>query len=101
MSGNATVRLSPLVQAARSGQIPLSSTSLIGEFRLSVSDTVEGSKGSEHIATHVERKSRFLMALKLSDKSATTMAAKTIACFQKIPKVARKTLTVDNGKEAA
>jgi IS30 family transposase len=29
------------------------------------------------------------------------MATKTIACFQKIPKIARKTLTVDNGKEFA
>ena len=64
-------------------------------------DTVEGDKGGEHIATHVERKSRYLMASKLSDKSAPTIAAKTIACFQKIPRIARKTLTVDNGKEFA
>jgi IS30 family transposase len=64
-------------------------------------DTVEGNKGSEHIATHVERKSRFLLASKLPDKLASTMATKTIACFQKIPKIARKTLTVDNGKEFA
>jgi IS30 family transposase len=64
-------------------------------------DTLEGCKGSEHIATHVERKSRYLIASKLSDKSASVMADKTIKCFQKIPKLFRKTLTVDNGKEFA
>jgi IS30 family transposase len=51
-------------------------------------DTVEGNKGSEHIATHVERKSRFLLASKLPEKLASTMATKTIACFQKVPKIA-------------
>ncbi|CAB5161427.1 hypothetical protein D3OALGA1CA_5078 [Olavius algarvensis associated proteobacterium Delta 3] len=31
-------------------------------------DSVEGSKGSGAIASHVERKSRYLIAAKLSDK---------------------------------
>ncbi|WP_330178145.1 IS30 family transposase [Candidatus Vondammii sp. HM_W22] len=35
-------------------------------------DSVEGAKGSGGIATHVERKSRVLVAAKLSDKSADT-----------------------------
>lgn len=64
-------------------------------------DTVEGEKGTAHIATHVDRKSRYLMASKLSDKKAGTMANKTIKLFYKIPKIFRKTLTLDNGKEFA
>lgn len=64
-------------------------------------DTVEGGKGSEHVATHVDRKSRYLIASKLSDKKASTMADKTIAIFHKIPKIYRNTLTLDNGKEFA
>ena len=64
-------------------------------------DTVEGGKGSEHVATHVERKSRYLIACKLINKKASTMAEGTINIFHKIPKVFRKTLTVDNGKEFA
>lgn len=64
-------------------------------------DTVEGSKGCEHVATHVDRSSRFLLACKLADKKASTMAANTIKIFHKIPKVFRKTLTLDNGKEFA
>ena len=34
-------------------------------------DTVEGAKGSGHITTHVERKSRYLIAAKLANKTAT------------------------------
>lgn len=64
-------------------------------------DTLEGGKGSEHIATHVERKSRYLIASKLTDKKAPTMADATINAFYKIPKMFRKTLTLDNGKEFA
>lgn len=64
-------------------------------------DTIEGGKGTEHIATHVDRKSRFLIATKLNDQKAETMADKTINLFHKIPKLFRKTLTLDNGKEFA
>jgi len=64
-------------------------------------DTVEGCKGSEHVATHVDRSSRYLIACKLSDKKASTMAKNTINIFYKIPKIFRKTLTLDNGKEFA
>jgi len=62
-------------------------------------DTVEGAKGSGGIASHVERKSRYLVAAKLSDKTANTMTTASIKAFRRIPKVMRKTLTVDNGKE--
>ena len=62
-------------------------------------DSVEGSKGSGAIASHVERKSRYLIAAKLSDKKADTIAQKPIKALWRVPKIMRKTLTVDNGKE--
>ncbi len=64
-------------------------------------DTVEGRKGSGHIATHVERKSRYLIAAKLSDKSAAVTEKAVTGAYHRIPKSLRKTLTLDNGKEFA
>ena len=62
-------------------------------------DTLEGAKGKGALATHVERRSRYLLAAKLVDKKASTMNAQSIASFLKLPTYRRKTLTVDNGKE--
>ena len=62
-------------------------------------DTFEGKKGCGHLATHVERKSRFLVAAKLADKRAATMTRATTTSFWRLPKALRQTLTVDNGKE--
>lgn len=62
-------------------------------------DTLEGAKGKGALATHVERKSRYLIAAKLFDKKAATMNAQSITVFQKLPRRMRQTLTVDNGKE--
>jgi len=64
-------------------------------------DTVEGKKSTGYMATHVERKSRFLIATKLCDKKAETLTLKSVKAFRRIPKEMRKTLTVDNGKEFA
>ena len=64
-------------------------------------DTVEGARGSGNITTHVERKSRYLIAGKLADKTATTTSRVTTAAFWRIPKALRHTLTLDNGKEFA
>jgi len=62
-------------------------------------DTLEGKKGCGHLATHVERKSRYLVAAKLADKKAATMTWATTTSFWRLPKSLRQTLTVDNGKE--
>jgi IS30 family transposase len=62
-------------------------------------DTMEGAKGTGCLATHVERKSRYLVAAKLSDKKAASMNAQSIKSFRKLPRTMRQTLTVDNGKE--
>lgn len=62
-------------------------------------DSLEGAKGTGALATHVERKSRYLVAAKLMDKKAATMNAQSIQAFLKVPRTMRQTLTVDNGKE--
>ena len=62
-------------------------------------DTMEGSKGSGGLATHVERKCRYLLAAKLTDKKAVTMTQQSIKSFRRTPRILRQTLTLDNGKE--
>jgi IS30 family transposase len=64
-------------------------------------DTVEGAKGSGYITTHVERKSRYLLAARLASKSAAETAQAVAAAFRRVPARLRKTLTLDNGKEFA
>lgn len=65
------------------------------------SDTMEGRKGKGLLATHVERKSRYTVAVKVSDKSASTVTRATVQGLRRIPAAKRKTLTLDNGKEFA
>ena len=43
-------------------------------------DTVEGAKGSGGVASHVERKSRYLLTAKLADKTAATFAEQVFFC---------------------
>lgn len=62
-------------------------------------DTIEGKKSSGYIATHVERKSRYLMAVKLVNKKSESLTMQSISLFWGIPKKMRQTLTVDNGRE--
>jgi IS30 family transposase len=62
-------------------------------------DTIEGAKGSSYVVTHVERKSRYLLAGKLPDKKSLTLVVKSSRLFAKVPKRLRKTNTFDNGKE--
>lgn len=88
-----------------SGRVSISERPSIVDKRTRIGDwegdTLEGAKGTDHVATHVERKSRYLIAAKLSDKKATTMTEKTLKAFRIIPRIFRKTLTLDNGKEFA
>ncbi len=64
-------------------------------------DTLEGARGKGGIASLVERKSRYLLAAPLADKSAATMACGAKGALKRVPAILRKTLTVDNGKEFA
>jgi IS30 family transposase len=64
-------------------------------------DTLYGSRARNCLLTHVERKSRYLIAGKLPDRKAMSVAKRHIEQFQSVPNTWRKTLTLDNGKEFA
>lgn len=62
-------------------------------------DSVVGKAQSGSIATFVERKSGYLMAVLLPDKTAVRFADAAKHCFAAIPAIYRRTLTLDNGSE--
>lgn len=62
-------------------------------------DTVIGKNHKGAIATFVDRKSLYLAAAPMPDKTPGALNAAAIAAFTGIPKCKRNTLTVDNGKE--
>lgn len=62
------------------------------------SDSVQGSQRSGFIATHVDRKSRYLVAAKIPDSKTATYMKATIDALNGLP---AKTFTTDNGKEFA
>jgi IS30 family transposase len=64
-------------------------------------DTLYGSRARNCLLTHVERKSRYLLAAKLPDRRARSVAKRHIEQFQSVPNTWRKMLTLDNGKEFA
>ncbi len=64
-------------------------------------DTVYGRATRTCLLTQVERKSRYLLANRITDRRATTVAAAKITQFSALPKSWRRTLTLDNGKEFA
>ena len=63
------------------------------------SDTMEGGKSKGGLATHVERKSRFLVVAKLIDKRSSTFMDATINQFSQLDRRLIKTFTTDNGSE--
>jgi len=63
-------------------------------------DLVSGS-GNTHIATLVDRKSRFTIILKLAGKDAESVHQALLATFKKMPPQYRKSLTWDRGMELA
>lgn len=67
------------------------------------SDSLNGKPGTGGIATHVERRSRLLVAAKIDDKTASHFASRTLEAFRKtgVPRTSCLTLTADNGKEFA
>lgn len=62
-------------------------------------DTVRGNKHSGYIATFVERKSGYLMAVKISKSTAHAFEQAASSCFKHIPGKYTQTLTLDNGSE--
>lgn len=63
------------------------------------SDTVIGKRGTGCIGTHVERKSGYLKAFKMADKTSEAFTLGTIAIFEHMPEKLKKSFTVDNGRE--
>jgi IS30 family transposase len=62
-------------------------------------DLVVGSRSPAAVATHVERKSRYLKSSLLENRKAETFNAMAAPVYQQLPKALCQTLTVDNGKE--
>lgn len=71
------------------------------EFGHWESDTVIGKRGEARLLTQVERKSRFLLAVKIPDAAAETVKEAMIAQFQQLPPEMRKSVTPDRGHEFA
>jgi IS30 family transposase len=67
------------------------------------SDTLAGAVGKGGLATHVERRSRLLLAAKLDTRQARHFARRSLRAFAAaaVPPRACRTLTADNGKEFA
>jgi len=63
-------------------------------------DLLTGANGS-HIATLVERHSRFTMLVKLPKRDSATVVAALAQHIRKLPKELRRSLTWDQGKEMA
>jgi len=61
---------------------------------------VEGSRGT-YIATLVERQSRFVVLVKLSEKNTEAVVDALIRAVRKLPTALRKSLTWDRGAELA
>ena len=63
-------------------------------------DLVEGSRGT-FVATLVERRSRFVILVKVADKRTETVVAALIRAIRKLPATLRRSLTWDRGMELA
>lgn len=63
-------------------------------------DSVSGSKNT-HIATLVDRKSRFTIIFKLAGKDSESVYQALLSAFKSMPKEYRKSLTRDRGMELA
>lgn len=68
--------------------------SRVGDYE---GDTIVGAEKTEHILTHVDRKSRRLFADKVSKATAENVRKITVKRFKKIPKKKRHSVTYDNG----
>jgi len=87
------------------GRVPISKRPKVVEDKVRFgdweSDTMEGGRSLGGLATHVERKSCFLVVGKLIDKCSSTFMDATIKAFKQIDKRLIKTFTTDNGSEFA
>ncbi|MDK9707100.1 MAG: IS30 family transposase [Desulforhopalus sp.] len=64
-------------------------------------DTMVGYRHRGRLVTHVERRSRYLLACKVKDGTASSFNDASLLLFHDIPREYCKTLTLDNGSENA
>jgi IS30 family transposase len=64
-------------------------------------DLINGANGTGNLATLVERRSRFTLVGRTDSKEAEEVALKICALFKTLPPRARRSVTLDNGKEFA
>jgi IS30 family transposase len=62
-------------------------------------DTLHGPDRKAHVATFVDRKSLYLRAATMADRTCTSLLGAARRCFETVPKHLRHTLTLDNGPE--
>jgi transposase, IS30 family len=60
-------------------------------------DTIVGGEKTQHILTHVDRRSGYLLADKLDRATALETQLKTISRFRLLPEEKKHTITYDNG----
>lgn len=63
------------------------------------SDTVAGKRGGARLLTHVDRKSRYLLATKVPDNTSETVCKAMIEIFRRMPKDKVLSITPDRGHE--
>ena len=64
-------------------------------------DLITGASSTGHLVTLVERKTLFTLTGKVNSKHAEPVRERISSLFAQVPSQARKTLTLDNGKEFA
>lgn len=64
-------------------------------------DTMVGHRHQGRLVTHVERKSRFLLAARIDNGTSAAFNQASLRLYKLIPPSYRKTLTLDNGSENA
>lgn len=62
-------------------------------------DSLIFNRHKQTLATHTERKTRFIVAIKAKDRTAKERVRLTNAYYSNLPREARKTFTYDNGLE--
>ena len=64
-------------------------------------DLINGAPGTGHLVTLVERKTRFTLIGRTQTKEAKEVTRAILRLFSELPPMARRSLTLDNGKEFA
>jgi IS30 family transposase len=83
------------------GRVSIDGCPKIVEEKSRAGDWEGGTVENAYTTTFAGRKTKFLLAKVMPDKTAATLNKTAVRAFRRIPAEARNTLTVDNGKEFA